>query len=178
MKKSMCFFSILALCSMSFAADVPAQPAEKAPLVNNATFDKMAGANLAGWICVVPAKGLTVTGEPGKRVLKLTKSGEDACMAVQRNLPMAFNKSYAVSCEVRSTDQGSGMVYVEYRVKQADGTYKHTSVHATRLNGTEQWTEVLFEVGPRSEECEPPYIVLMSASNSMEFRNLKVMEVE
>ncbi len=170
-----CMISVLTL---AFGITLSAAAPAKAPLVQNAGFEKMAGKNPADWVCVVPANGLTVNGEAGQKVLKLAKSGTGACMVVQRNLPLAADKSYAVSCSVRSTDQGTGMVYVEYRAKQPDGKYKHTSVNARAIHGKEDWTEVLFEVSPRAKECEAPYIVLMTTANSMEFRNLKITELD
>ncbi len=167
--------TLFAFCSMIAAAVMAEEPQV---LLKNAGFEKMAGKNPANWICVVDGQDLSVAGDQNVKVLKLNrKTAGKPCMLVQRELPLAQNKTYAVSCEVRSEDMGSGMVYAEWRTKLADGKFKHTSVNAKPVHGETEWKEVLFEIGKRPEDAELPYIVLVTSANTMEFRNLKITEL-
>ena len=147
-------------------------------LIKNADFAKMYGDNPGDFQVVVAPGSMEITGENGNKVLKLTKQEEKSCMVVQRELPLDADKPYIFSCEVKSANEGKGMIYVEWRTRQADSQYQHKSVNAVPFEPSDEWCGYTFTIPARPAEAEKPYIVFVGVKNSVEFRNLKLVEAK
>ena len=154
--------------------------AEEVNLLKNADLAKKSGANPLFFQCVTAPGALKILpGDGDSRILSLTKTNDQPCMVIQRNLPLDGEKSYLASAEVRSSKEDSKcMIYVEWRTPLPDGKFRHQSVNARPIEPGEEWEEILFEIPPRPADAEKPYLVFAVHAGSAEFRHLKVVSAE
>lgn len=155
--------------------------ADGAGLIANGDFAKLDAAGKAvQWEVRVRGENkFSFTPAEGGMVLLLNcVNDKQPALLIHRNLPLASDKRYQVSYEVKGGTGARYLAYCEWQFQPAGVDKPVIKGAETRIkSASENWTKQQFTF-TFPKECTSPYFVFGSRNGEVCFRNLALTEVK